>query len=284
MTSVGIYFRSHSAHNISVAINGDVLIYYPSDYSTITYGDYYSVTSSGQPVLVKNASVSAAISAGITPKAVVFALPSEMDATDKTKWPHAYAMALKEAGVRVAWSTSTSTTVQTSTHRYTSATAAYQDMGGYEATHNITDKNSTNPSTYNSTTYPAFFAALNYDTTPAGSSGWFLPTNGQWNNILVRLGGMSSGLTGAYWSGATAVTAATNLNKYLNFDSTIATRFLRADNSTERMYWCSGESSASAGCVISFDNGGHMYCFYAPSKTVIDWEGGYLYARACIAF
>ena len=273
----GLSFRSLSAYNISVAINGDVLIYYPSDYSTITYGDYYSVTSTGQPVLVKNSSVTAAISAGITPKAVVFALPSEMDATDKTKWPHAYAMALKEAGSSIQWSTSTSATVQTSAHRYTTATDAYADMGGYEATHNITDK-------YSSSTYPAFFAALNYDTTPTGSSGWFLPTNGQWYKILVNLGGMSSGLTDARWSGATAATAATNLNNYLNFNSSIATRFLRADDSTERMYWCSGESNASHGCVISFDNGGSMYCYYAPTKTVTTWEGGYLYARACIAF
>ena len=264
-----------------MAINGDVLIYYPSDYSTITYGDYYSVTSTGQPVLVKNSSVTAAISAGITPKAVVFALPSEMDATDKTKWPHAYAMALKEAGVNVAWSTR-SESVQTSTHVYTGYTNAYADKGGYEATHYITDKNATQPSVFNATTYPAFFAAVNYDSAPTGSSGYFLPTNGQWERILRNLGGMAS--TPSQYLPNQAVTAATNLNKYLNFDSSIATKFLRATTANERMYWCSGEYNTNTAWVISFDNSNGMFFWYTHTKTSTTFDDGPMYARACIAF
>lgn len=277
-----------AAYNISVSINGDVLIYYPSNYSTITYGDYYSVASNGQPVLVKNSAVTDAINAGITPKAVVFALPSEMNAADRAKWPHAYAMALKEAGTAVAWSTRTNVAVQSSSHTFTAGnTGLFTDMGGYEATHNITDRNSTDPTNFNATTYPAFFAALNYDTAPVGSSGWFLPTNGQWERIVRNLGGMTStpisASTSNFLSGQ-ATTAATNINRYLNFNSSIATKIQRQYNTLERMYWCSGEYDASKAWVTTFDNSNGMYFSYVTTKTTTNFENGVNYSRACIAF
>ena len=49
---------------------------------------------------------------------------------------------------------------------------------------------------YSKENYPAFYAAINYAssnaayTPPNGSSGWFLPSVGQWWDIAVSLGGM----------------------------------------------------------------------------------------------
>ena len=272
-------FRSLSAYNISVAINGDVLIYYPSDYSTVAVGDYYSVTSGGQPVLVKNSSVTAAISAGITPIAVVFSTsPSNTD--QGHGWNHGYAMALKEAGTG-AWSTynsSLSQSVQQSS--YTQLTTYYD---GYTLTQYI--KNRAN---YSSSTFPAFYIALNYGVTaPVNSSGWFLPSSGQWYQFLVQLGTKgntnykSSNSTGDYYfTVVSSSTIVSNLNSYFTkLTSGTYTNF----PTTYNYYWTSSEyDNSHAINGIFFHSYGTYFAVTTGSGSGKTETNHYI--RPCIAF
>lgn len=80
----------------------------------------------------------------------------------------------------------------------------------------------TNTSDFNNSSHPALQAAYNFNTlqAPAGSTGWFLPSIGQWKKILIHAAGFSdtSGnkpLVGT-WYDNTFSTCGTNLNNKLN--------------------------------------------------------------------
>jgi hypothetical protein len=75
----------------------------------------------------------------------------------------------------------------------------YNDINGYAETHWIGDKiKGSAESSYTADTYKAFDVALNYGATtetaqyaaPEKTTGWFLPSMGQWWDILENLGGL----------------------------------------------------------------------------------------------
>ncbi len=222
--SGGMAYDGNTQYNYTINVKDDVLIFYPSTYTAadITYGDYYSVTSTGQPVLVKNSSVTDAINAGITPIAVVFSTTTS--STDKSHgWTHGYALALKNAtNSAVTWSSSASSKVQTTQYPWKDGlwTTYIQNMDGYTETHHITD-NASYKATLQ-TSFPAFYYAINYPVTaPPSSSGWYLPSIGQWYYIFVNLCGMTTstssitsatdGVLGDYhWSGTNISTSCSN--------------------------------------------------------------------------
>jgi len=155
---------------------------------------------------------------------------------DKAKgWTHGYAMALKDAIKTVAWGPDNVDTPL-------SNSLSIGDMDGYTNTQTI--KNTYAPlSTKN---YPAFYYALNYGVTaPSSSSGWFLPSCGQWYQIATTLGGRAAGPT-LWISQATAVV--NSINAYLNNIS--GSELFYYDRSINYWFWCSTESSAAGGNIF----------------------------------
>ncbi len=219
---------------------------------------------------------------GKTPVAIVFMattnanspVTTTKDRQANANWKHGYAMALKNvhsSGSTVgtySWaSTSTDVSGIPNTSNSTWQTSS-SDMDGY-----------TNTTYLNSTAYPAGYAAkttyASQVTAPSNSSGWFLPSNGQWYYILVNLGGMSATPGKAWgWSNMSS-TAASNLNSKLskvgsgNYDA--------FSNSYER-YWCSSEYSSSDAYNALFNSDGGMSFARYYSKSGTDL------VRAVLAF
>ena len=177
------------------------------------------------------------------------------DRQANAKWKHGYAVALKNVhssgstvGTYTWGSESTDVSGIPNTSNSTWQTLS-SDMDGY-----------TNTTYLNSTAYPAGYAAkttyASQVTAPSNTSGWFLPSSGQWYLISVNLGGMSA--TPGYpwgWSNASS-TAVSNLNTKLsnagsgNYDS--------FSNSNE-YYWSSSEYSSSTAYYAAFRQVGNLY-------------------------
>ena len=202
---------------------------------------------------------------GKTPIAIVFS--TETSDKDKANgWTHGYAMALKNVH-------SNGSTV--GTYKWANSNS---DVSGIPNTSSSTwqtrssdMEGRTNTTYINSKAYPAGYAAkttyASQVTAPSNTSGWFLPSSGQWYNILVKLGGMSAtpNQAGGWSTGSS--TAASNLNSKLskvgsgNYDS--------FSNSNE-YYWSSSEGSSSYAYYASFGSTGSMYFasdFYNKSDT-----------------
>ena len=176
---------------------------------------------------------------GKTPVAIVFMattnanspVTTTKDRQANAKWKHGYAMALKNvhsSGSTVGkykWANSNSDVSGIpNTSRISS------DMDGYSNT------------TYlNSSSYPAGYAAkttyASQATAPSNSSGWFLPSTGQWSKISSNLG-------------STSATLNSKLSKVGsgNYDSF----------GSKEGYWSSSEYTSSAACYAYFVSDGNM--------------------------
>jgi|WetSurMetagenome_2_1015567.scaffolds.fasta_scaffold02937_5 hypothetical protein len=178
-----------------------------------------------------------------TPIGVIFS--NATSSTDQSHgWTHGYALAVKDAVKTVEWGTydvDTPITNDTDTN-------CTEDMDGYLHTEKIKDTYA--PLSTNN--YPAFYYALNYGVTaPRSSSGWFLPSCGQWYQIAVTLGGRSTGMT--IWGGQATITL-NSINSYLNkvsgselfyYDGTIK-------NCSNSWFWSSSEVSANYVYIFEF--------------------------------
>ena len=201
--------------------------------------------------------------------------------TDQTKgWTHGYVMALKNAAAYssgVKWSTNTSTSEFSD---YSAWASMIADLNGYTKTNTI-------KTTYSSTlssNYPAFYYALGYGTSqipstttyaaPAGSvtSGWYLPSIGQWYNIFVNLGGMSTtpsstGTGSGQWyngsngSAGYSYQCAAAINTRL---STLSSSGYSVDlfsniiSGTSDLYWSSSEYASGSAYAVAFNSNGSM--------------------------
>lgn len=154
--------------------------------------------------------------------------------TDKSHgWTHGYAMAIKDAARGVNWGTSEVDTPLPNG-------LWIDEMDGYTNTQTM-------KSTYalSTSNYPAFYYALNYGVTaPNSSSGWFLPSCGQWYQIAITLGGRSSGQT--TWTDQATATV-NSINNYLNNVS--GSELFYYDTSINYWFWSSSEGDVS-GCQI----------------------------------
>ena len=182
---------------------------------------------------------------GKTPIAVIFSkTTSALDqALGRT---HGYAMALKNASTSIAWGPISGNP----TGKYYTTTAAI-----------IADKDGLTHTPYiNSSTYPAgYAAATTFKSTvaaPASTSGWYLPSIGQWYDICVNLGKMNAtGYTDQssylYWASPAATTCVTNLNAYFTpLTAGTYTSFTTAD-----YYWSSSEYNSTNAYTASFYSG-----------------------------
>jgi len=205
------------------------------------------------------------------PIAVVFSKTTTT--TDKGHgWTHGYAMALKNASTSCKWGLSGGGNPTGSSIVLTAAVIA--DKDGYTHTQCI-----------NSSTYPAAYAAAttynSIETAPSNTSGWFLPSSGQWYDIIVNLCNVSAtgyvnNTTSFYWGGQGS-NCANKLTAYLTPLTSGTYDTFPWSSSTNYVYWSSSEYPDADARVVSFDvnNGVNMT---STNKTSSLW------ARPVIAF
>jgi hypothetical protein len=192
--------------------------------------------------------------------------------TDKAKgWTHGYAMALTNSTTSAIWNGGTTSVDLTD---YTGWTAMTADKDGYTETQTI--KANKILSTSN---YPAFYYALNYGIinntqykalVATNNSGWYLPSVGQWYDILVNLGGMTSTPTSTstvwgHWlssddgSGKNySSIAAANINVYLTSLSSNGYTVNTFTNNGE-YYWSASECDSNGAHSVVFAADGNMH-------------------------
>jgi hypothetical protein len=156
--------------------------------STTNVGDYYFSDGSWGTLAVHANST-------VWPIGVIFSnSPSTKD--QSYGWKHGYAMALTYASTGCVWGPTGTDESELINYNVT-YTTVIANKDGYTETHAVKDAHS---STLQSN-YPAFYYALNYGTSEVGgtlytapnvSSGWYLPSVGQWYDILINLGGLST--------------------------------------------------------------------------------------------
>lgn len=146
----------------------------------------------------------------------------------------------------------------------------YKNVDGYAETHWIIKAYKNDGSKLNDI-YSAFYHASLYGTAegntakyavPTHTTGWFIPSMGQWWDILSNLGKVdldsyknSEGRSTEIYDAAT--TAADNMNSYLN-------KITGAETFRDTgLFWSSSEHSESEACRVSFSGGsiflGRMY-------------------------
>jgi hypothetical protein len=205
---------------------------------------------------------------GKTAIGVVFS--NAISAADSVNgWTHGYAMALTNAQSTggITWApTAYQSTSEFGASNYVNTVALMEsDMDGYSHSQTIKSKAG---SSLSSSYYSPFYYALNYGTAsiggtkyaaPSGTSGWYLPSEGQWYSIIKNLGGITrvidvNNITSGYWTSNAAFTSATAINTYLNAVSgeTIDV----SSPSGGRWYWSSSEWTTSTACVMSFGSDG----------------------------
>ena len=176
---------------------------------------------------------------GKTPIAIVFS--TKTSATDKAHGWNYYAMALKNvhsSGSTVGnykWANSDGDVSGIPNTSNSTWQTRSSDMDGY-----------TNTTYLNSTDYPAGYAAkttyASQVTAPSNTSGWFLPSSGQWYWILVNLGGMSATPGNSCGWINMSSTAASNLNSKL---SKVGSGNYDAFGDDFELYWGSSERGSS---------------------------------------
>ena len=261
---------------INVTVGSNTYCYKPTS-SKVLQGGYeydYNITipsavstpiSTATYLLDDGTTSTLPIPSGRTAIAVVFS--NRIGPEEQAKGYHNYAIALKDAngGSKITWGPYPSTTSLTDCQ---TESAYYNDLSsGYVGTFTYGMANST---------YPAFQAAKNYSSmvaAPANSSGWYLPSMGQWWDVITNLGklDMSSYQNStAYvnWSVSTS-TATSNVNSCFT-----AVGGTALNNNT--YYWSSSEClSYWAGLV-----------YFGSSHVVLNYseKNGSYFLRAVLAF
>jgi hypothetical protein len=195
--------------------------------------------------------------------------------TDRSHgWTHGYAMALQNAGSA------------TSTYLWYNSNSGNPTGTYISGVNNImSDKDGYSHSGYLQTSgYAAGIAARGYTAkdkngntvaAPTGTSGWYLPSIGQWYDILASLGGMVTASGKAYTYGTSdwlrwyngdisgdthnyySSLCASNLNVYLNGLKSNGYSVDLFSNNYEH-YWSSSECDSSYAYCVGFYNGGSM--------------------------
>ncbi|MCR4774504.1 MAG: fimbrillin family protein [Prevotella sp.] len=277
-------FAAGSANELTINVNSARA--YISSGGTIANGDYYCTTPSGQAWVVKQADLASSKTArNTTPIAVVFSTATST--TDKGHgWQLGYAMALQcattgsGANGTCTWGPANEDcSYLTNWDNANPRTTWKNNKDGYTETMSI-------PSGQRAS-YPAFQYAINYQSTvaaPNTTSKWYLPSNGQWYDIWVNLGGAKA--DGTYINSGGSVQwdeivwygpsdnpknetmywvnlVQTNINALLNAVSSYASIYT-IDYEAHQLYswgeyfWCSSERSAVCSYVASVNKNGYV--------------------------
>ena len=206
---------------------------------------------------------------GRTVIGVVFSnTPSTIDKANG--WTHGYAMAVTNAqSTGVLWASSAYQSTQEFGTEINTVTLMESDMDGYSHSQTIKSK-----PVYSQTTYPPFYYALNYGTAsiggtkyaaPSGTSGWYLPSQGQWYLIIKNLGGITRAMdtnngSWGFWNNASTTTAAATINTYLN---PVSGETIDCTSTTGPCFWSSSEWSSSVVCATNFGNTNYVSLGYS---------------------
>jgi hypothetical protein len=159
------------------------------------------------------------------------------------------------------------------------------DMDGYTHCKNLAAGGGS--IAYDATNYPAIYTAKNFGTAtyggtmyaaPGVTSGWYLPSMGQWYTVYLNLGGVSAAMSatsngdGVYgvWSG-TSITASDKISAYITKAGTFVgssnVDVIGCNSSTSRWFWTSTEFSASRACNAGFSSDGGLYLSHSTKST-----------------
>lgn len=128
--------------------------------------------------------------------------------------------------------------------------------------------------------FPAAYAAMHSypETAPSTTSGWYLPSAGQWYRLCVDIGGAPDTHSTYYWGGY-SLRAANNLNALI---APVGEGNYNAFSINSDAYWSTSEWSASEACHCLFYPGDkygyNLYWANMPGKT------NSYYVRPVIAF
>ncbi|BCS84438.1 hypothetical protein prwr041_03310 [Prevotella herbatica] len=206
-----------------------------------------------------------AANSGKTPIAVIFS--TNPTTTDKANgFVHGYALALQNANSSntMTWSSS-DTKILANAAISTTYTAIKTDKDGYTKTMNIYNNYaSSNLENLKNTFYAAYWALKFKDTVtpPVGTSGWYLPSIGDWYDFCVNLGGLPDDVSqmtnnydgGYYWNPNYNVNYRANTisaiwNTYLNNAATYGAT-VSSFNISMR-YWASSQYDVSNAFYMS---------------------------------
>src|SRR5574344_766725 len=152
----------------------------------------------------------------------------------------------------------------------------------------VNNRTRTTMVTYSQDVFPAFYQAVNYSLgkAPEGSTGWFLPSMGQWWDVLEKVAaynGTSLGISSKhddgssyyYYGDGDGTTAVSALNNVLSKNR--LTNTLYDSFATSMYFWTSSEWGSTGACVYGFSSNGSLGVYYY-SKT------GAYYVRPFLAF
>ena len=188
-----------------------------------------------------------------TPVAIIFSTTtSSNDQSHSPAYIHGYAMALRDIDNSFAWGSSanilnvTDLTGEGNDDRN-------QDIDGYTNTYKEEGKAAADAAR----TWTGVAA-------PDGTSGWFLPSAGQWFLILKNLGNLSNNYVFDGWHGTTenmiSAQAANTINNRLSVLAAGSYDPFTVVTSTDSSvnYWTSSEYDNSHAIAVSFTNEGSM--------------------------
>ena len=188
-----------------------------------------------------------------TPVAIIFSTTtSSNDQSHSPAYIHGYAMALRDIDNSFAWGSSvnisnvTDLTGEGNDDRN-------QDIDGYTNTYKEEGKAAADAAR----TWTGVAA-------PSGTSGWFLPSAGQWFLILKNLGNLSNNYVFDGWHGTTenmiSAQAANTINNRLSVLAAGSYDPFTVVTSTDASvnYWTSSEYDNSHAIAVSFTNEGSM--------------------------
>lgn len=261
-------------------------------------GDYYFNDGTWGPI------VDSEITSSHYPIAVVFSsTTSEKDAD--YGWVHGYAVALTNYDLNMMWAVPTASGYgqQVQDNLITTLDAALSDLDGYTETKKIVALPD-----FSEANYPVAYAALNFadkvtqtaDVTtgkvekpyaaPAGSSGWYLGSIGQYYLVALNLGNNTlSSATSAWVNQSTTIwtldasgECEAAVNSYLSAgqSSYIPTVTTINDGSQRTsMLWTSSESSATLCLMFRWFSDG-----IAIDGVRVKWDSSMMNLRPVIAF
>lgn len=213
-----------------------------------------------------------------TPIGIIFSTKTSV--TDYSKgYIHGYAMALKDATSNVAWCSSSAGYVSVPLHSLASNSVELEESNcdGFTETNRIRST-----SDFSETNYPACYYAVNYITAlpSKGTSGWYLPSVGQWYLIVKNLGGVTIAASPAYllptdihyyaaWRDISFSTADA-INSYLNKAGSSHVDAIECNTSTIRWYWSSSEFSEIYANILYFDKTGGLGLGYSEKYIPVE--------------
>lgn len=242
----------------------------------VQVGDFYCKNGSGNGYLIPG-EASPTSSQQSACRGVVFSTNIDRigkEAVDKLKaagvdTPHALAIALTNATDNCRWGdtkideNASGKSGEPFYENTNNLSKMYQNVDGYAETHWMIDKISTGE--YDSNTYKAFSLVRSFNVTlPNKTTGWFLPSIGQWWDLLENWGGVTElqgyrtstdGTFGQYYIASSTLT---RLNYYFNK--------IKGAKRFDSYYWSSSEYGSYQACYVGFYPNNDALYLYNYSK------------------